>query len=393
MYDHAVLHYAEIGTKSGNRAFFERTLARNVERVLRLYAAPPARLRVRRETGRLVFALADVPEVRQPQALAAVARQPGIAWVSAACRTEPTLAALGAKLAEVARRHSGSFKVNARRSDKSLPFDSMDMNRELGAAVVLATGRPVDVHRPDVEYRVEVDTRAGYVHDARLPGPGGLPVGTAGRVVSLLSGGIDSPVASYRMMLRGAEVVGLHMWNRSWSGEGVREKLLDLGRALAQHQGRFELHLVPFEQLQQEIVAAAPDRVRMLLYRRAMLHVADALRRETGAEATVLGDSVGQVASQTLSNLAAVYDAALPPVLAPLCGTDKLDIVRTAQRIGTYEVSVRPADDCCGLLVARHPATRSRVADLREVESRYALPELVAAALAARETHVLSAVA
>jgi tRNA uracil 4-sulfurtransferase len=387
MYDHVVLHYGEIGTKSGNRAFFERTLVRNVARIVR----PWGEVDARRESGRIVFPLEGIAPEFHDALLDAVARTPGVEWATAAVRTEPTIEALAAATVELAKRASGSFKIESRRQEKTLPFDSMRISREVGAAVVAATARKVDVHTPDVEYRIEVDSRAGYVHDAKRHGPGGLPVGTAGRVVALLSGGIDSPVAAWRMMVRGCEVTALHLWNRSFSGEGVREKVLDLGRALARHQGFLDLELVPFEEIQQAVIAASPAELRMLLYRRAMLRVANALRRERRAVGTVVGDSVGQVASQTLPNLAAVYDAADPPVLAPLVGENKMDIVDAAQRIGTYEISVRPGRDCCGLLVARHPSTNASTAELRDVEKGLDVDALVAAALAGREVHRLEA--
>jgi thiamine biosynthesis protein ThiI len=385
MYDHVVLHYGEIGTKGGNRAFFEKALVRNVARIVR----PWGQVEARRESGRIVFALDGIAPESHDAVLDAVARTPGVEWVTPAVRVAPTLEALLDATVALARRSEGSFKIQARRAEKQLPFDSMDLNRQIGAAVAEATGRPVDVHDPAVEYRIEVDTRAGYVHDAKRYGPGGLPTGTAGRAVVLLSGGIDSPVAAWRMMVRGCEVSALHLWNRSFSGEGMREKVLDLGRALARHQGFLPLQLVPFEDIQQAIIAASPAELRMLLYRRAMLHVANAVRREERALATIVGDAVGQVASQTLPNLAAVYDAAEPPVLAPLIGENKMDTVRAAQRIGTYEVSIRAGEDCCGLLVAKHPATSATVAELRDVEAKLGLDALVAAALAARERHRL----
>jgi len=385
MYDHVVLHYGEIGTKAGNRAFFEKKLAANVA----LRVRPWGVVDPRRESGRIAFPLVGIAPDAHDAVLDAVSRAPGVEWVTAAVRVAPTVEALCAATAALAGRATGTFKIQARRTEKTLPFDSMLLNREVGAAVVAATGRKVNVHDPDVEYRIEVDAKAGYVHDARRRGPGGLPIGTAGRVVALLSGGIDSPVAAWRMMVRGCEIVALHLWNRSFSGEGVREKVLDLGRALARHQGFLTLHLVPFEEIQTAIVAAAPADLRMLLYRRAMLRVAEVVRGHDGACGTVVGDSVGQVASQTLPNLAAVYDAATPPVLAPLIGANKMDVVETAKRIGTYEISVRPGNDCCGLMVARHPATNATVGDLRAAESGLGLDALVASAFAARESHRL----
>ncbi len=383
--DHAVVHYSEIGTKSGNRAFFERALARNVQRAV----APWGKIDVQRQTGRLAFRLAGIPVDDRREALEAAARQPGISSISPAIRAAPTMDALRDAVVRLARGHDGSFKIAARRSEKTLPFDSREMNVDFGAAVQEATGRPVDVHTPDVEYRIEVDSKRGFVHDRRLKGPGGLPVGVSGSVVALLSGGIDSPVAAYQMMLRGCRVVAVHLWNRSFSGDGVRDKVLDLGRALGRFQHGFALHLVPFDAIQREIVAAAPADLRMLLYRRAMIRVAARVRAETESLGLVLGDSVGQVASQTLQNLAAVYDAAEPPVPSPLIGTSKDATVRRAKDIGTFEISIRPAQDCCGLLVAKHPSTRASVAELRDHEALYDLDPLVDAALADRETHRL----
>lgn len=379
---HVVVHYGEIGTKGGNRRSFEDRLATNLTRVLAAFAA----IRVRRESGRLAFDLDAIAEDERREALDLVALQPGVAWVAVADRTEPTLDALSAAAVAVARRGTGSFRISARRSDKTLPFDSYEIQRVAGRAVQDATGRAVDLHTADDDYAIEVDRHAGYVFRERLPGPDGLPCGSAGKVVALLSGGIDSPVAAWRMMVRGCDVLGLHLWNRSYSGEGVREKVADLGRALARHQGRFRLVVVPFDTIQREIVAAAPADLRMLLYRRAMLRVAVRVKHASKSAGIVLGDSVSQVASQTLPNLAAVYDAAEPPLLCPLHGATKMATVETAQRIGTYAISIRPGQDCCGLLVPKHPRTSSTAGELRAAESAYDLATLVEAACAERET-------
>ena len=392
-YDHGVLHYDEIGTKGDNRRHFESRLLANVARALAPYtsksaARPP---RPRRTPGRMVFPLSAIDEADRAAAIAAVARQPGVAWVSAAVTCDATMESITKTTLDLAARRTGSFKIKARRTVKSLPFDSNQIHQVVGAAVNAATSRRVQMVDPDDTYRIEVDRHIAFVYDARVLGAGGLPVGSAGSVVTLLSGGIDSPVAAYRMMLRGCEVTAVHLWNRSYSGDGVREKVLDLGKALAKHQGRLKLILVPFDEIQRAIVAASPDDVRMLLYRRAMLKVADEIAREGRHQAVVVGDSVSQVASQTMPNLAAVYDAAESLVLSPLCGTGKRETIEVAQRIGTFEISIRPGADCCGLLVAKHPQTRSSAKTLQTIEEAYDLPALVRGALAERETHDLVA--
>ncbi len=363
---------------------FERALARNIARAVK----PWAEIAVKREQGRLTFPLADVAAESMAEVLAAVARLPGIARTSAAIRTEPTIDALTAAVLPLAAERTGTFKIIARRSEKTLPFDSMDVARQLGAAVVEATGRPVDVHTPETAYFVEVDSKRGYVHDARSSGPGGLPTGSNGKVVALLSGGLDSPVAAYRMMLRGCEVIALHLWNQSYSGDGVHEKVRGLAEILSGYQKPLRLEMVPFDEIQQEIIAQAPAQLRMLLYRRAMLRVAELLRTEQKALGTVVGDSVGQVASQTLPNLAAVYDAATPPILAPLSGSNKLDVIAMAKQIGTYEQSIKPGLDCCSLLVPKHPATATSVGRLRAAEEHYDVDALAAEALSRREVHI-----
>ena len=386
-YDRCIVHYAEIGTKSGNRPHFERLLARNVATGLRGLHE----VRVRRETGRLSFSLEGLEHERLEAALAAVARLPGVAWLSPAVRTDPTLAAISAATVALAERDEGSFKISARRSDKRVPFRSRDVLVEVGAAVQRATGRPVDVHSPAVDYRVEVDLQHAYVHAARRDGPGGLPVGSAGTVVSLLSGGLDSPVATYRMMVRGCSVVCVHLWNRGYSGDGVREKVVAIAERLARFHGPLPLLLVPFEDIQNEIVAAAPAELRMLLYRRAMLRVADMVRVRRKAVGT---------GGRRLRRPGGLADAAQPVVgvgdrpparvLAPLAGTNKIDVVHAAQEIGTFEPSTRPGQDCCSLLVAKHPKTSSTAGRLRAVEEHYDLDALCSGALSAAEELVLA---
>jgi thiamine biosynthesis protein ThiI len=356
-----VVHYGELALKGGNRSWFELRLRDDLAG--RLAGIPSAK--VRRERGRLVVALEDASPADLEAALDRVARTPGVAWYAAAREVPRDLDAIEAEVLARARAGRGSFRVDAKRSDKSFPATSMDVNRRVGAAVVEATGRKVDLEGADEVYGIEIAAKRAFVFEARRPGPGGLPIGTAGKVVALLSGGLDSPVAAWRMMKRGCRVLGVHFLNGA-AGEGVAEKLDLLGDALSRWQGRFTLRVVPFEPLQRAIVAAVPADHRMLVYRRTMLRLADRVRSREGAKALVLGDSVGQVASQTLDNLACVYAAVPGPILAPLAGSDKSETIETARRIGTYEPSILPHPDCCSFLVAEHPATKAR---LREVES------------------------
>jgi thiamine biosynthesis protein ThiI len=357
-----VVHYAEIALKGGNRPWFETRLKDDLsERLSGLASA-----KVRRERGRIVISLEEATDADVAAAVARIGRTPGVAWFAAAREVTPDVEALRVEVVARARTAAGSFRVETKRSDKTFPLTSMEVDRDVGAAVVEATGRKVDLEEADSVYGIEIANKRAFVFGDRLPGPGGLPVGTAGKVVALISGGIDSPVAAWRMMRRGCRVLGVHFLNASIGGEGVREKLDLLGEALALWQGKFTLRIVPFEALQRAIVAAVPADHRMLVYRRTMLRLADRIRDREGAKALVTGDSVGQVASQTLDNLACVYSAVPPPVLSPLCGAEKTEIIDRAKRIGTYEASILPHQDCCSYLIAEHPATK---ADAREVEA------------------------
>jgi thiamine biosynthesis protein ThiI len=377
-----VVHYAEIALKGGNRPWFEARLREDL--ATRLKAVPGAK--VRRERGRMVVELEDAAPADLERALDVVAHVPGIAWFAPAREVERDVAVLEAEVVGRARAGRGSFAVDTKRADKTFPLTSMEMNRKVGAAVVEATGRRVDLTHPDDVYGIEIAHKRAFVWDARRAGPGGLPVGTAGRVVALISGGIDSPVAAWKMMRRGCRVLGVHFLNDAVGTEGVREKIDLLGEALARWQGRFPLRIVPFGALQRAIVAAVPADHRMIVYRRTMLRLADRIRSKEGAKAIVTGDSVGQVASQTLDNLQCAYAAVPGPVLSPLAGDEKTETIATARRIGTYEPSILPHEDCCSFLVAEHPATKGVLREVEAMEKSVAWGTLLEEALEAAET-------
>lgn len=363
----------EIATKGGNRQDFERLLRRRVwEQLGRRRDVKPRRI-----YGRSVFLLPD--DLDDAAVAEACARVPGVANFQVARPCENDFGAITAlALSEVRRaideRGVATFGVRCKRTLKTFAMSSAEVCRQLGAAVVTELGLKVDLTAPDLWVRVLVSEKGAFVSTDRSKGPGGLAVGSSGRVVSLLSGGLDSPVASYKMMLRGCEVTLCHFLNQGQDPLAVRTKIEDLADTLARYQGTSRLVVVPFAHLQRALVAGVPGPLRMLAYRRVMMRIATRLAAEREAEALVTGDSVGQVASQTLPNLQTIWNAAGLPVLAPLAGLSKLDIVAVAKQIGTYETSIEPAPDCCQFMIADHPATRSTPAQLAELEA--AIPEL-----------------
>lgn len=380
-----VVHYAEIGTKGRNRPQFERRLMAHLGLALKDVGIAAG---VKRMPGRLTVTL---PEGADPEvALTRLTKVAGVADVACGVAVPADLASISAAAVDLlAAGPPGSFKLEVRRGDKTFPLDSIAVARQVGAACVAASGRRVDVHHPDVTVHVEIPSKVALVIGPSRPGPGGLPSGSTGRLLAFLSGGLDSPVAAWKMMRRGARVTAVHFWNRTLQGNAVLEKIEDLCRVLALTQGEVPLVVVPFEPMQRAIVAMVPEHVRMVVYRRAMLRIARALADREKALGYVTGDSLGQVASQTGENLRTIHAVADRPVFAPLIGDDKVEVVALARRLGTFEISIRPHEDCCSFLVAAHPATRTRPDVIARLEEGIPWDALVAEALAGarREVH------
>jgi thiamine biosynthesis protein ThiI len=270
-----------------------------------------------------------------------------------------------------------TFKVATRRAYKAFPLTSEEINRDLGAFVQGETGAGVDLERPELTISVEVLPREIFLSFGRDAGPGGLPVGVSGRVVSLLSGGIDSPVAAHRLMKRGCRATLVHFHSQPFLDGTSREKAAALAGVLTRFQFHSTLYLVPFGEIQRQVVVGAPAPLRVLLYRRLMGRIAEHIARREGARALVTGESLGQVASQTLENLAVIEAAVGIPVLRPLIGCDKEEIVQQARRIGTYEISIRPDQDCCRLFVPQHPATFAGLEEIQAAEAGLDIEGLV----------------
>ncbi len=374
-----VVHYHEIGLKGRNRGFFERRLVDNLRGALRPF--PDTRVEVM--NGRL---LVRTPQAPSGEMLDAVARTFGVAFLAPCAIVTSDIAEMtDAALALLSTKTFRTFAVAARRATKEFALTSREINIELGSAIQAATAAGVDLGSPDVTVHLEVVARRTLVFVERRPGPGGLPAGVSGKVVALLSGGIDSPVATYRVMKRGAKAVLCHFHSAPFTDRSSERKAKELAEIVASRQGATTLYLVPLGDAQQQIVVVAPPPLRVVLYRRLMMRVASAIAQSEGAKALVTGDSLGQVASQTLDNIACVDDVVDMPVLRPLIGTDKQEIVTDAMHIGTYETSILPFEDCCSLFVPKSPATRASVDECRAAESELDMDALVAACIAGAE--------
>ena len=379
---HVIIHYNEIGLKGRNQPLFLRRLETNL---LRATAGTGVR-RVDERSGRMVLSLtreADWLTIRER-----VRCVFGVANFSLAERADLDMEALKAAVGRsVEGRAFASFKVATRRAYKPFPLNSEAINRELGAHVVERTQARVNLDHPEVTIHVEVLPREMYFSFGREAGPGGLPVGVSGTVMALLSGGIDSPVAAHRLIKRGCRASFVHFHSGPFQDGTSRAKAADLVRCLTRFQYHSQLYVVGFGEVQRRIVTDAPGPLRVILYRRFMARIAAELARREGAKALVTGESLGQVASQTLDNLAVVEEAVAIPVLRPLIGCDKEEIVQQARALGSYDISILPDQDCCSLFGPRHPATFSTVEEIRQAESRLPVADLVRSALDQLEIH------
>ncbi len=358
-----VLRIGEIFLKGGNRRQFLRQFLRNAKKLVRDLEGvrvEPAHLR----------ALVHYPPELEGQVIDRLSRLFGLSSMSPAVAVERDLEAVAAEAirAAAALAPGTSFKVETRRRDKRFPMTSQDVSREVGGRVAAATGLPVDLHAPGVTLEVEIGADACFVYSRVIPGPGGLPVGSGGRAGLLLSGGIDSPVAGWYAMRRGCRIHGIYFHSFPYTGDKTKEKVLDIARELAAWQGEMAVYVVAFTEVQKALREASDGAYAVLMYRRMMMRAASRIAAGERAAALCTGDNLGQVASQTLENLGAIEAASELPVLRPLLGFDKQEIVRDAARIGTYETSILPYDDCCSLFLPKHPATRASAATLERQE-------------------------
>src|SRR5262245_9689810 len=370
-----VVHYQELARKGTSRPLFLCRLVRTFRRVLSDLDVQS----VRALMGRIEVVLG--PSAVREEVGDRIRRTFGIANFSYARRTALDIDALAASILQDLRdRTCESFRMSVRRADKRFPLTSPQVEREIGGRIKQVRGWVLDLDEPDLDIHVEMLTDQGFYFFGKERGPGGLPTGTAGRVVCLLSGGIGSPVAAHRIMKRGCTVTFVHFHSYPILSRASQEKARELVQLLTKWQQRSKLYLVPFGDVQQQVVLSVPAPMRVVVYRRLMLRIAESIARQRGALALVTGDSTGQVASQTLENLSVVGQAATLPIFRPLVGMDKSEIMAEAEQIGSYPISIIPDQDCCTLFTPRNPLTRARLDDILAAEQMLPIDELIARA-------------
>jgi thiamine biosynthesis protein ThiI len=371
-----LIHYHEINLKGNNRGWFEAHLQHHIVALLKGLAYDS----IQRFAGRLLIVLsADSPIEEITRRIQMVF---GIANLAAAWEVAAEMEAIQSALCELISTASfESFKIDARRGTKEFPLNSQQLNQQLGSFVQGITNAKVRMENPDTVFFVEIVGGRAFLYLSRIPGSGGLPSGTGGKVVCLLSGGIDSPVAAYRLMRRGCRVLYIHFHSFPHTTFESQQKVRRILQILSRYQLESLLYLIPFAEVQREIVANAPPPLRVILYRRFMIRIAEAVAQKEKASALVTGDSLGQVASQTLDNIRTITAAATLPIFRPLIGDDKEEIMKIARLLGTYDISIQPDQDCCSLFVPRHPETMSSLEQAQRAEHELDVARLVQSTL------------
>jgi tRNA uracil 4-sulfurtransferase len=370
-----VIHYQEIALKGKNRPWFIARLTRNI----RAAVAGLDIAAVRVLMGRIQIELG--PTASWEDVRDRLSTVFGIANFSKAGRAPLDVDAIAAEiLKDLGPENPATFRVSARRADKRFPLTSPQIEREVGGRIKEARGWTVNLDAPAFTINVETLTHDAFYSFGKERGPGGLPVGASGRVTCLLSGGIDSPVAAWRMMRRGCRVHLLHFHSYPILSRASQEKVRELAKSLARFQFDSKLFLVAFGEIQQRVVLAVAPPLRVVIYRRLMMRIGERIARRQHAQALVTGEVVGQVASQTLENMATIGDVVSLPVLRPLVGMDKDEITAEAQRLGTFPISIIPDQDCCTLFTPRHPATKAKPHDVEHAEASLPIDEIVAQA-------------
>ena len=376
-----LIKMGELTLKGLNKHVFEDALLRNLRQAL----APLGEVRVRSAQS-AIYVEPKTPDYDMDEAAARVGRVFGIVQYARACQVEKTMDAVRAGAAEylaAALEDARTFKVNAKRADKRFPVGSPEICAELGADLLARFPHlSVDVHQPDVTVNVEIRDFGAYIHGTQLHGAGGIPVGTGGRAAVLISGGIDSPVAAWTIAKRGVELTPVHFASPPYTSERAEQKVIDLLNKVSAYSGPMTLRIVPFTEIQEHIANDCPEELFTIIMRRYMMKIAERIAQRAQAQALVTGESLGQVASQTIQAIGCTDEAVKTmPVFRPLIGMDKEEIIRIARRIDTFETSILPYEDCCTVFTPKHPRTRPILHYVVEAEQKMDEEALIARAI------------
>ena len=386
-YDRILIRYGEMSLKGRNRKHFVVKLKKNIKFILRDYN----NIRIESDWDRMYVLLNGEPA--EP-IIAGLRKVFGIQSFSPAIKTEKDIAAIrAAALHIIERAHvpGNTFKVSARRSDKTFEYDTNGLNHAVGAHILIhVEDIKVDVKKPDINLIVEIRQEAAYLSGEVIQGAGGFPAGSSGKAMLMLSGGIDSPVAGYLTMKRGVGIEAVHFHSPPYTSERAKQKVLDLAEKLAQYSGSVKVHIVPFTEIQETIHKVIPEGYSMTATRRMMLKITDEIRKQQEGLAIVTGESLGQVASQTMDSMFAINDVTSTPILRPLVTMDKLDIIKIAEEIDTIEISNRPYEDCCTIFTPPSPKTRPKLEKITLFEQKFAWEGPLKEAVEKTETIMIS---
>ncbi len=379
--DIVLLKYGEIALKGLNRPMFEQRLLNNLKRVLE----PIGEFKIRKSQS-MIYVEPVNEDTDMEEAIQRMRKVFGIVNICPAVSCDKDMESIAKTTIECLKEmepEGKTFKVEAKREDKQFPLNSPQICQQMGGVILKnVKGLSVDVHNPDILVQIEIRQKA-YIFTQKISGAGGMPVGTNGRAALLLSGGIDSPVAGWMIAKRGVALSAVHFHSHPYTSDRAKEKVIDLAKLISVYTGKIKLHIVPFTEIQLAIIEQCPKNYLTLIMRRIMMQIAQKLAEQDGAKALITGESIGQVASQTMESLAVTDNAVSMPVFRPCIGMDKEEIVAISKKIDTYETSILPYEDCCTIFVPKHPKTRPDVEEIVEAEKALTnLDEMIERAMA-----------
>lgn len=384
--EYIICHYGELALKGGNRIIFEKKLKNNIEKAI----SPKNYEWIKILPGRIVVKIKNFSDNQRNFLKEKLKKIPGIVYFSFASKTKPEINEIKREALKLVNSKKGkTFKIETKRSDKNFRFDSQKTNEIVGEYVLKNQKKKVNLKNPDVVCFIEIVLKSSFLYTEKYQGEGGMPTGTSGKVISLLSGGIDSPVASYFLIRRGAKAVFVHFHAYPFTKKQSLEKVKKIVEKLSVFQFESKIYFIPFANIQKEILLKCPEKLRIILYRRAMFKISEIIAEKEKALALVTGDSLSQVASQTLENIRTIDEATKLPVFRPLIGMDKNEIINLAKKIGTYEISIIAHQDCCSRFMPKNPETKSDLKKVKFAEKKLKLKKLIKEAIKKTEIEIV----